>query len=186
MEATSIQQDVSGKVVEAQRFILKDGAGKVRALLRCSADGDPELRLMDSDGQPRLAVGLDGGAVVRLLGRNGRPRAELRCDDGNDLVGLHLTDAAGVVRAVLSQGALGGSQVQFFDEQGRERVFAGSGPCGTSVVQLYGPHGQLGASLNLSDGLPGMLTFGRRERSLLRWTTARRGWCIGRNLRRAD
>jgi hypothetical protein len=78
---------VLARTVEAQSLLLRDGAGKVRALLETDPAGPITLTLSDKDGRERLALGVgpaggvgiifrDKEAVVRAgigVGPTGRP-----------------------------------------------------------------------------------------------------------------
>jgi len=92
-----------GRTVEAQKFVLKDAAGRVRAEL---GPGDNNksmaLRFKDETSSPRLVLGVeDESALLVLNDKTGRPR-----------VGL----------VTLAQGAPG---FTFYDTAGRARVELG-------------------------------------------------------------
>jgi hypothetical protein len=61
------------RIVEAEGFVLKDGAGKVRAELAVTEDR-PGLALYDENGKPRavLSVG-KAGPGLGLYDENGNP-----------------------------------------------------------------------------------------------------------------
>ena len=65
------------KVVEAEKFVLRDAHGRSRAVMTVSADGSPVLALSDQDGTTRatLAVSADGSPGLDLADREGRLRA---------------------------------------------------------------------------------------------------------------
>jgi mono/diheme cytochrome c family protein len=64
--------DPPPRVVEAERFVLRDVNGQVRAELRL-VEGQPSLELFDDGGKRRLRFGLDsdGSARVLLYDKNG-------------------------------------------------------------------------------------------------------------------
>ena len=67
------------RVVEAQKFLVKDASGRVRAELGPS-DSDKEiaLRFRDAGGSPRVTLGLQDDTSLLVLGdKTGRPRAGL-------------------------------------------------------------------------------------------------------------
>ncbi len=66
------------KVVEAEKFILRDREGKIRAELGLGAGG-PSLALLDADGhcRVRLAVLADGSSRLSLYDKEGHDRAVL-------------------------------------------------------------------------------------------------------------
>lgn len=67
------------KVVEAEKFILRDAQGKIRAGLALNPDGALRLLLADKAGKPRadLSVLDDGRAGLSLIDKNGVIRAGL-------------------------------------------------------------------------------------------------------------
>ena len=67
------------KVVEAEKFILRDAQGKIRAGLALNADGALRLLLADQEGNPRadLSVLDNGRAGLSLIDKNGVIRAGL-------------------------------------------------------------------------------------------------------------
>ena len=72
------QARTGGKVVEAEKFLLRDARAKVRAELR--ADGDePELVLLDrnENSRVRLRLEADGRPALVLYGKNNIPSATL-------------------------------------------------------------------------------------------------------------
>ncbi len=78
------------KVIEAEKFVVRDKSGKVRAELSMSADGSPQLILRSSEGKSGavLAVGTDGSPSLVLYDRNDKPRIGLSvsADGSPDLV----------------------------------------------------------------------------------------------------
>src|SRR5262249_409088 len=89
--------------IEAERFVLRDAGGKVRAtlglrpdgtaafaigdeaqqeraLLSVTAQGLAGMELADSSGHPRAGLGVkpDGSALLTLLDQADRPRVEMR------------------------------------------------------------------------------------------------------------
>lgn len=95
--------DAGLQVVEAQRFVLKNVEGKVRAELSTARNNEPKLWFYGEDGKRRIEVSLlsDGTAGVWLLDRQERIRAglsmmeeepslRLRDQDGRDRINLSL------------------------------------------------------------------------------------------------
>lgn len=66
--------DTVSKVVEAERFLLRDAKGRVRARLTVMGDGRPVLGLYDRNGTRRATLGLkkDGAPYLRLAGPAGK------------------------------------------------------------------------------------------------------------------
>jgi hypothetical protein len=67
---------VPTKTVEAERFVLKDGTGKMMAILDLNPDGLPLLALFDKSGQSRAQIsispGPDGQPFISLSDKNGK------------------------------------------------------------------------------------------------------------------
>ena len=85
------QARTAGRVVEAEKFLLRDPSGKPRAQLAVRADGTSGLALYARDGKPRagLTVGADGSASPRLNDRDEKNRAVLGvAADGRAAMGL--------------------------------------------------------------------------------------------------
>ena len=97
------------RVVEANRFILKDATGTVRAALGFSRDGSPGLTIVDKQGSPRIGLlvkGEDGWPSLGFTGRDGKPLVALVVEpDGSSSLGLSAKDASrGIVLGVRSNG----------------------------------------------------------------------------------
>src|SRR3954469_1842395 len=90
------------KVLQAERFVVVDPAGKLRAVLGLAADDSLSLRLYDQAGKQRLALGVlaDGSPSLLLKDPAGKPRAGLLVKaDGSPSLGLY--DQAGKQRLTL-------------------------------------------------------------------------------------
>jgi len=87
------QGAVGERTVRANKFVLEDERGGMRAVLVVAADM-PTLALFDTAGTPRAVLGiLAGGPGLTLADENGKSRAVLSVlADGP---GLTLFDAAG-------------------------------------------------------------------------------------------
>jgi hypothetical protein len=71
----------TGRVVEAERFVLRDSKAKVRAVLGTNGDG-PTLELFDQNGRARLSFEVrEDRARVQLLGGKGDTRGLIWADD---------------------------------------------------------------------------------------------------------
>lgn len=73
------QPTSAAKVLEAEKFVLLDTQGKVRAEFGCGAGG-PSLALFDERGKcrARLVVEADGASRLNLYDKDGHSRAVLR------------------------------------------------------------------------------------------------------------
>lgn len=90
------------KLVEAERFMVRDTAGKPRATLGLLPDGSPSLNLIDTDGNIRMAVGMktDGSPSLNLYDKSQTNRAVLATlPDGSPA--LVLFNKAGETQALL-------------------------------------------------------------------------------------
>ena len=111
-------QKPSGRTVEAERFLLRDAAGRVRAELMVDAEHSVALRFKDTDGMPRLTVGTENGsAVVVLNEQSGKVRAGLVALP-HGAPGLNLYDTTGKPRAELSLNRDGAPALTFNDRDG--------------------------------------------------------------------
>ncbi|MCI0460472.1 MAG: cytochrome c [Gemmataceae bacterium] len=99
--AGSAQPDKGTRVVEAERFVLRDGRGKIRAELGWD-QGSLGLTLLDAQGKTRtrVAVLADGTARLSLHDRQGSSRAVLQVQPEGEPE-LKLYDKHGKVLAAL-------------------------------------------------------------------------------------
>jgi hypothetical protein len=92
-------QKPAPRVVEAERFILRDAAGRARAELVVDGEQSVALRFKDADSMPRLSLGTENGAAVLVLNEQG-----------------------GRVRAGLVTLSHGAPALTFYDNNGRNRA----------------------------------------------------------------
>lgn len=106
-----------GKVLEAERFVLRDTNGGIRAELGL-IDGASVLLLNDKDGKPGVALSVfpDGPRRVSLLDRDGRTRSVLTARADGDS-GLRLFDKNLMHRASLDVMADGRPILRLADKQ---------------------------------------------------------------------
>lgn len=106
-----------GKVIEAERFVLRDTNGSIRAELGL-IDGASVLLLNDKDGKPGVALSVfpDGPRRVSLLDRDGRTRSVLTARADGDS-GLRLFDKNLMHRASLDVMADGRPILRLADKQ---------------------------------------------------------------------
>jgi hypothetical protein len=98
------------KVVEAERFILRDGNGRPRAILKMAGeDPFPAFELLDENGLPRVMIHLEpsGRVVARLEATNGAAIG-LSADNAGT-VGLSLSHPGGM--PILTAGCHEGEEV---------------------------------------------------------------------------
>jgi hypothetical protein len=126
------------EAVEANRFVLRDADGHVRAVLGLNPDGATRLVLQDRDGRERLRLSLlaDGSPGVSFTDREGRTRAVLGLlpDETSSLV---FADRWGKTRAVLGLSADESSTLVFADRNGETRMGVGVESDGSAGVTLF-------------------------------------------------
>jgi len=84
-------QATANRVVEAEKFVVRDASGKIRAELGAPPDGRVALTLFDRDGGLRveLRVLTNGRVGLLLYDKNGKSRAALRVlAEGGPVLGL--------------------------------------------------------------------------------------------------
>lgn len=130
--------------VRAQKFLLEDGEGNIRAQLQSAGNGAVALTFHDNDGKMGLLVGLDPNqspavalvkegqvkANVDLNRKTGHPSVKLSGPadsaiklgfDAKDTAGLELHDQAGRLRVRISLTAQGEAEVALYDTKGYVR-----------------------------------------------------------------
>jgi len=107
------------KAMEAERFVLRDTGGRVRAALGMEGYGSVGLWLLDSAGKTRAGVGVsrEGSPVMALADQTGKSRLSLTLTDGPGL-SLRDQDRTRISLSVLAEG----SGIYVWDQAGRERV----------------------------------------------------------------
>jgi hypothetical protein len=127
------------KVVEAERFVVRDtnGAprgvwdssaggvglyddgGKPRAMLVLGPDGTPRVTLADQSGKPRVSLGVaaDGTPRLVLTDRGLKPRVTLGVESNGS--GLALLDEAGRLRGSVTVAVDGSPSLEVHDETGK-------------------------------------------------------------------
>lgn len=170
------------KVVEAERFVLRDRDGKARAelfvdpddglaglllttpdgetpiALAARPDGNAALGFRDKDGNDRggLAVVPDGGMALMLKSQRETPRIALTIPaDGTARLGL--ADGDGKTRAHLLVGADRTTTLDFWDTTGKARLTQGVSGTDRPALTFWGPDGTPRAQLQTNeDGWAGL------------------------------
>jgi hypothetical protein len=126
------------EVVEANRFIVRDADGHIRAIIGLSADGASRIVLQDRDARERLRLSLlpDGSPGMSFTDREGRSRAVLGLlpDETATLV---FADRYGKSRAVLGLSPDESSTLVFADRNGEARVGLGIESDGSAGVTMF-------------------------------------------------
>lgn len=97
-------------VVSAERFVVRDDRGKVRAEMGANGGGEPVFRLNNPEGKERILMGLrpDGTIEMRLTDHDHEHRASLFLrSDGWPALVLSAPDGRSFVR--LDTDSTGGS-----------------------------------------------------------------------------
>jgi len=133
------------KVVEAERFVLRDAKGRVLAIWGTEASGTPGLHLYDLNGKPRAGlavVGADGTPRLVLADQNGKARAVLRVGaDGTPA--LALADQNEKARGGLAVGADGTPGLHLFDQNEKPRAVLLVRADGTPGLGLFDKDGKV-------------------------------------------
>jgi len=140
--------------VEAQKFVLKDKSGKIRAVLGESADNEVGLLVYDGKQRPRAMIAMDDNdlPIIRVSDDAGKervvvdsisgvrvegngPRVVLGVQQGNEPA-LQLIDKDGWTRATLSLTNTNTAPIlKFLDPRGDTRMWLGAMSDGKA--QLY-------------------------------------------------
>lgn len=166
------------KEVRAERFVLVDEAGRERAEL-AMVDEQPMLRLLDEAGVARAQFGFgDVGAEgvhffepeLSLLDADGQKRAVVNLVAGHPQ--LMLLDEMGNILVNLAAMAPLDVSLSMYDSQSQRRMFFGySGINGDDPeISMADSVGNMRAALSLIDGGPGLFLFDEtgKERVMLR------------------
>lgn len=177
------------RTVEAERFLLRDAGGRIRAVLHTRADGSPLLEFRDVAGNRRASLGLLADAAhVSLSDAEGKGGATLRAQP-NGRANLTLTDRNGTRRAVLLLADDGAPTLALSDRHRRTRIVLttlGNGATGLSVSDA---EGRVRAALDLeADGSPSLALYdeNRRSRAILGHGELEGGQAGGVETRRAS
>lgn len=123
----------SPNTIVAQRFLLQDSKGTVRAALGINDAGEVLLALMDARGRGRADMGVtaDGLPRFELFDSAGNTRALVNVEE-NDSPSIALFDGQ---RVRLSAGVAGGEPyLALADEQNRRQVTLAAGKVGSGAL----------------------------------------------------
>jgi hypothetical protein len=136
-----------GKVLEAERFVLRDADGTSRAELGVM-DGASILLLNDKDGKPGVALSVlpDGPRTVSLLDKDGKIRSVLTARADGDS-GLRLFDKNRMHRASLDVKADGRPILRLAPEKSKDpreelvvsKKTSSAGPTAAPPFRVSGP-----------------------------------------------
>jgi len=181
------QERGQARTVEAERFLLKDGRGKVRAELGMDKNGvhlllhdenekvrldaavfqaGPGMALLDEAGAVRYSVSINNkGPVLSLADENQKPRAVLRVfKEGPGLAFLDEKDAD---RTVLSYTTKNGASLDMFDAD-KQQVMALRAKSGLNGLALFDESGRPRAALIDGKSGPKIELLDENEQPLFR------------------
>lgn len=115
----------SARVIEAEKFVLRDASGASRTELTVLPDGSPTLGFLDKDEKPRALLGLapDGSPGLAFLDTNEKARLTLTFAGGAPAIAV--IDKEGRVRAKLDVATDGVPGLAFLDQAGRPAALLG-------------------------------------------------------------
>jgi hypothetical protein len=107
------------ETLQAQQFLLRDSAGKVRGAMGVTSDGAVGLNLSDSNGRTRVTVDLaaNGTPGLDLFDQDGKMRATMALGTAGE-PGLGLYDSNGHLRTSLDVPAAKTPGLAFYKEDG--------------------------------------------------------------------
>jgi hypothetical protein len=111
-------QKPAPRVVEAERFVLRDAAGRIRAELGVESEQSVALRFRDADSMPRLSVGTENGASVVVLNEQGGKVRTALVTLPHGAPALTLYDTGGKHRAELALTREGAPALTILDRDG--------------------------------------------------------------------
>jgi hypothetical protein len=167
------------RVVEAESFILRDAAGKMRARFEVEDDGAVAQVLFDRNGMERARLAVEANQISRFALRDTdfatrviasvhpssgteKSRAFLAVEGGNSSAGLSLStsndltaefslrDQKGERRSVIGVDAENEVAISLSDDKGKARAVRSVAANGTVLDGLYDEAGKLMYSLRLS------------------------------------
>jgi hypothetical protein len=106
------------RVLEAERFVLRDTAGRARAELVVDGEQSVALRFKDADSMPRLTVGVENGAALLVLNEQGGKLRAGMVTLPHGAPALTLYDIAGKARAEFALNREGAPAIAFYDRDG--------------------------------------------------------------------
>ncbi len=147
------QPSSSNGIVTGHEFRLTDTSGKVRAVLKCSPVGSPNLLFLDDHEHTRMQLGLAGDAGgLTLYDAAGQGRGYVSLEpDGN--TGIALLDAKGKLRLAMRLKPDGSPSISMNDPEGNARAVLETRPDGTPALLLNNStmHGGAAILVNHSD-----------------------------------
>ena len=149
--------DAKPTTVEADRFVLRDKAGKARAALEMGATG-PRLVLKNDEETDRATLGFttDGNPVLSLMNEQGTERAILQVkQDGFPLLVLSGDDNRRLIAGVSET-----DQGVFWFDRGSERIGISSNKDGDGVIIFRDPAKKLRTLISGYGGDSGLMVFG--------------------------
>lgn len=145
------------RTIEAEQFVVKDSAGKVRARLGVREDGLPELVLLDRRGAVQVALHIysDDAAALAFIDRD-QTRVQLD-SSGNGSASLRFADKSGQGRSTLFLSPDGTSGLNI--EHNQASVLVGVKPGEHSGLLVTDARGREAGRVGSTDLTPSLLGF---------------------------
>ena len=126
--ATVNADAVKAKTLSVETIALRNGTGKIVALISSTSDGTPHISLFDSRDKVRLSIGLnqDGAPSVSLLDPKQVHRAVLSLNDHQD-ASLMMFNAAKLPRATLAVDTVNSGHIVLYGTGGGLNLSASDG-----------------------------------------------------------
>ncbi len=137
------------QTLEAERFIVKDKAGIVRATLGTNTDGSLILALFYENSKEAVVLSVHKGMAGLGVHDERGGRAGLWVVDGAP--GLSLQSRDGTVRTTLALGNKDSPILSLFDARGELRAMLGMDEAGSPALGLRHKDGTLRAGLAVKD-----------------------------------
>jgi hypothetical protein len=154
------------KTIEADQYVLRDEAGKRRAVLEVCTQGHTVLSLSDKNEKPRvtLVVAADGSPVMSLDDENGHSRVSFASSKVFGGSVINLADREGKLRLGMAVRDDGGvPTLDLRDKEANRRIILGVKPDGSGTLELHGENESARVRLALGRDLPSLLLFDKDE-----------------------
>jgi hypothetical protein len=143
------------EVIEARRFVVKDGRGKNLAALGTDSDGAPLLVLTNLDGGLGATFGVTAARrpTLTLYDRAGNSRAIMSVDSEGS-PSFSLNDRAGTPRVGLAVATQGSGGLVLYGDKNTARASLGLGTSWSPYLVFMDDGGNIRTALGHADALP--------------------------------
>lgn len=105
------------KIIEANKFRLVDGEGRIRGGMFLKADGSPQMTLLDEKGMARIALVIPPNDTPGLLLLDAQEKVRATFALASAGPGMTMSDDAGNVRIGLTVGETGVPRLELVHDQ---------------------------------------------------------------------